>query len=119
MNAPVLAALGLTLTAALVGCSEADLPQRTMRRDDCLRDVSLQALPQALRRCDQVVARFANDPGPRNERSVLLALAGDDKAACRDIEAAMTLVRQAPAKRLDPLLVSELKTRHQSCRDAN
>ena len=117
MTVPPLAPLVLAITGlVLVGCSEADLPQRSLQRDDCLRQVSLQDLPQAIRRCDQVVARFPQDPGPRNERSVLLALAGDDQAACREIEAASRLAQQARAGKVDPMLLSELKTRRESCR---
>ncbi|MEB3235648.1 MAG: hypothetical protein VKM98_09495 [Cyanobacteriota bacterium] len=105
-------ALGALL---LGGCSEAELPQRSLQRDDCLREVRLDQLPQALGRCDKVVAAFPSDPGPRNERSLLLALSGDDPAACRDIAAAQQLARQAKPGSLDPLLVSELAVRQRSC----
>lgn len=116
MRIPLTVPLAMVATAiALGGCSEADLPQRSLRRDDCLREVNLQQLAQAIRRCDQVVGRFPEDPGPRNERSVLLALKGDDEAACRDIESAHRLAQRAKPGGLDPLLLSELKVRHKSC----
>ena len=106
-------------SAALLlgGCSDAELPERTVRRDDCLRDVHLDQLPQAMSRCNAVVARYPQDPLPRSERAVLLALAGDDNAACRDIEAAHVLVARARPGSLDPLLVSELTVRRNSCRN--
>lgn len=107
--APVLLGLGLS------ACSEADLPQRSLQRDDCLRNMRLEHLQQAIRRCDQVVARFPDDPGPRNERSVLLALAGDDPAACREIEAAQKLAHKAGPRHLDPQLIAELNLRRRSC----
>ena len=100
----------------LQACSEAELPQRSVQPDDCLRDVQLDQLQQALKRCDQVVARYPRDPAPRNERSLLLSLNGQDQAACREIEAAHALARQARAGSVDPLLASELRMRRQSCR---
>ena len=99
----------------LQACSEAELPQRSVQPDDCLRDVQLDQLQQALKRCDQVVARYPRDPAPRNERSLLLSLNGQDQAACREIEAAHALARQAKPGSVDPLLASELKMRRQSC----
>jgi len=99
----------------LQACSEAELPQRSVQADDCLRDVQLEQLPQALKRCDQVVARYPRDPAPRNERALLLSLNGQDQAACREIEAAHDLARQARPGSVDPLLASELRMRRQSC----
>jgi hypothetical protein len=46
---------------------------------------------------------------------VLLALAGDDAAACRDIETAQRLVARAARGSLDKLLVSEVAMRQRSC----
>lgn len=110
----------LSLAAVLLsGCSEAELPQRSLQPDDCLREVQLDQLQQAIARCDRVVAQFPQDPGPRNERSLLLALAGNDQAACREIEAAHRLAQQARPNSLDPLLVSELAMRRRSCRDSS
>lgn len=99
----------------LQACSEAELPQRSLQPDDCLRDVQLDQLQQAIQRCNQVVARYPRDPAPRNERSLLLSLNGQDQAACREIEAAHALARQARAGSVDPLLASELRMRRQSC----
>jgi hypothetical protein len=99
----------------LQACSEAELPQRSVQPNDCLRDVQLDQLQQALKRCDLVVARYPRDPAPRNERSLLLSLNGQDQAACREIEAAHALAGQARAGSVDPLLASELRMRRQSC----
>lgn len=107
-----MAALPLLL---LSSCGEADLPQRSLQPDDCLRDIRLDQLQPAIARCNQVVGAFPNDPGPRNERSVLLALAGDDAAACRDIAAAQRLIARATPGSLDKLLVSEVTMRQRSC----
>jgi len=109
----LLATIGFALL--LGSCSEADLPERSVQRDDCLRDVRLDQLPQALKRCDQVVQRFPEDPLPRNERSLLLALSGDDKGACREINTAHALLQRSKTKDIDPLLVSELHVRRRSC----
>lgn len=107
--------MALSTGVLLQACSEAELPQRSLQPDDCLRDVQLNQLPQALRRCDQVVARYPRDPGPRNEKALLLSLNGQDQAACREIEAAHALARQARPGSVDALLVSELSMRRQSC----
>jgi len=110
----------LCLTAALLsGCSEAELPQRSLQADDCLREVQLEQLDAALSRCDRVVAQYPNDPAPRNERSLLLALKGDDAAACREIEAAHKLAQQQGTGKLDPMLVSELSMRRRSCQSGS
>jgi hypothetical protein len=101
----------------LSSCGDGALPERTLRRDDCLRDVDLAALPEAMRQCNQVVARYPQDPLPRNERSLLLALSGDDQGACRDIAVAHGLVQRAKAGSLDPLLVSEINVRRSSCQE--
>lgn len=105
----------LTGTLLLQACGEADLPQRGVQVDDCLRDVNVQQIPQAIRRCDQVVAHFPRDPAPRNERALLLSLNGQDQAACQESAAALSLARQARPGTVDPLLSSELTMRHQNC----
>jgi hypothetical protein len=105
----------LTALLLLGSCGEAELPERSLQRDDCLRDVRLDQLNAALDRCNQVVSRFPEDPAPRNERSLLQALAGNDQAACADIQRAQELVQAAKPGSLDPLLVSELQVRQRSC----
>jgi uncharacterized protein YceH (UPF0502 family) len=111
---------GLALIALLTllsGCAEEPLPQRRLTRDDCLREVRLDHLEEALRRCDQVVAAFPRDPGPRNERFLIHTLRGDNDKACRDIAAAVKLAADVPAERLDPLLRNDLRLRAASCRE--
>jgi hypothetical protein len=107
--------LGLSLTA----CAEEPLPDRGLRRDDCLREVELTSLSERLRHCDAVVAAFPEDPGPRNDRSLLRSLAGDDQAACDDLREALRLAERwrakHPGKTLDPQLRSDLTVRHQLC----
>lgn len=115
MNAAAAAFVAFTGLLLLAGCSEAELPQQQLRSDDCLREIRLDALSMALQRCDKVVARFPRDPGPRNDRSLLLALRGDDTAACREIAAAQALAARAPAGSVDPLLRQQLKLRSDSC----
>ena len=105
----------LASTLLLSSCAAADLPERSLRRDDCLREVQLSQLPAALKRCNKVVAAFPQDPLPRNERSVLLALSGDDKSACGEIAAANQLAQRAKPNSIDPMLRSELSMRHRSC----
>lgn len=111
-------ALGLLicgLPLLLSACGEAPLPERELRSDDCLRDVQLDQLPEQIRRCDQVVARFPRNPAPLNERYLLLSLAGRDKEACADIRKAQDLARTAKAGSVDEQLRLDLKLRSELC----
>jgi hypothetical protein len=99
------------------GCAEEPLPTRRLSREDCLRVVKLKRIGEAIRRCDQVVAEFPDDPLPLNERFLLHSLAGDNAAACRDIEKAAALAAKQPADRIDPLLRKDLELRQASCQD--
>jgi hypothetical protein len=105
------AALPLLLTA----CGEAPLPERQMRSDDCLREVQLDRLPEQIRRCDQVVARFPTNPAPLNERYLLHSLAHQSEAACADIRRARALAARAQPGSLDPQLLIDLRLRAELC----
>ena len=111
----LLAAIGFALQLLLGGCGEAPLPQRQVRSDDCLRDLQIENLPEQITRCDQVVARFPSKPGPLNERSLLLSLAGRDQEACADIRRAIALAQSAGPVQLDQQLKLDLKLRGEIC----
>ena len=111
-----LAALaGLLLLAG--GCAEEPLPQRQVRSDDCLQTVQLDQLKEQIRRCDAVVAAFPTNPGPLNDRYLLHSLAGNEAAACADINRAAALARSKPPASLDPQLRTDLNLRQQLCRE--
>lgn len=105
------------LVVALVcaSCAEAPLPRQAIRRDDCLRELSLANLRERLRDCDAVVAAFPKDPAPLNDRYLLHSLAGDDRAACADLRRAVELAAAIPADALDAQLRSDLRVRAQLC----
>jgi hypothetical protein len=109
----------LLLAVCLASCAEEPLPQRRLSHDDCLREVRMEAIEEALRRCDKVVAAFPRDPQPLNERFLLHSLRGDVAKACRDIAAASKLAATLPANQLDPLLRQDLRLRTASCRDGS
>jgi hypothetical protein len=109
-----MATLSLTVVF-LAGCAEEPLPQRRLTADDCLRDVRMDDIDDAKRRCDRVVAAFPRDPEPLNDRFLLHTLDGDDEAACRDIAAAVKLAKAVPPGRLDPMLAQDLKLRQAAC----
>lgn len=116
---PALAPLLAILVASLLtACAEEPLPQRRISRDDCLSEVKLDQLREAIARCDKVVAAFPKDPLPLNERYLLHTLAEDDRAACRDIVKAAALARRLPPERLDAMLRSDLKRRLADCQTA-
>ena len=97
------------------GCSEAPLPQRQLRADDCLRGLQLNRLEAQLKRCNQVVAAFPSQPGPRNDRYLLRSLSGDDVGACSDIATAIPLAARLPTHPENDQLRSELKLRQSIC----
>jgi hypothetical protein len=106
---------GLVLLAG--GCAEEPLPQRQLRSDDCLQTVQLDQLTEQIRRCDAVVAAFPTNPGPLNDRYLLHSLAGNEAAACTDINRAAALARSKPPASLDPQLRTDLNLRQQLCRE--
>ena len=114
MGASLTLVMGLLLIS---GCAEEPLPQRRLTNDDCLRGLRLDELDRALRRCDQVVATFPQDPLPLNERFVIHTLRGDTRQACQDIAAAAKRAARIPNERLDPVLRNDLRLRVESCRD--
>jgi len=109
------ALVALVIALLLTACAEEPLPQRRINRSDCLRTIDMGHLPEALRRCDAVVAAFPKDPGPLNDRFLLLTLADKDGAACQDIRRAAALARGLPAQKLDSQLRHDLALRLADC----
>ena len=113
-QAPLLSALLLS------GCLAAAPPPEKAegpRPDGCLQAVTINKLEKAIRVCDAVVAAHPQLPQPRNERALLLSLAGRNGAACRDSEAAAQLLARLPRQPApDPQLVDEIQLRLQTCR---
>jgi hypothetical protein len=62
-----------------------------------------------------VVAAFPKDPGPLNDRFLLLTLADKDAAACQDIRKAAALARALPAGKMDQQLRQDLALRLADC----
>lgn len=105
----------LVACGGLAGCAEEPLPPPKVSREDCLRGLEMKKLPEAIRRCDAVVAAFPADPFPLNERFLLHTLNQDPKAACRDIARANALAKGSQAPAADALLLQDLKLRLASC----
>ncbi|MCP9808086.1 hypothetical protein KBY58_01395 [Cyanobium sp. HWJ4-Hawea] len=112
-------ALGTLLLGGLLltGCSEQPLPERQMRSDDCLRQLTFDQLAEQLKRCDEVVKAFPNNPGPLNDRYLLRSLIEprQNRAACQDIRRANALAKQAKAGSLGITMQNELKLRLELC----
>lgn len=103
------------LLTLVSGCAEAPLPQSQLRSDDCLRGLQIDQLQAQIRRCDTVVAAFPDRPGPLSDRSLLHMLAGDELAACRDVETATRLLSGQPASGALAALSNELQLRRATC----
>lgn len=113
----LLLSLGLGLLLSACAAEPPPTPEASgPRRDACLKDVVVDRLPEAIQRCDAVVAAHPRQPQPRNERSLLLSLAGRNQEACRDSLAAARLLAGLPRRPApDPALVDEIRLRQQSC----
>jgi hypothetical protein len=113
----LLLSLGLGLLLSACAPEAPPTPEASgPRRDACLKDVVIDQLPQAIQRCDAVVAAHPRQPQPRNERALLLSLAGRNEEACRDSVAAARLLAALPQRPApDPALVDEIRLRQQSC----
>jgi hypothetical protein len=111
----------LALLLVLTGCNEQpSLTDERISNDDCLRDVKVDKLDEAMARCNSVVAAFPRDPRPLSDRFVLHTLKQEQVAACRDIvQAAALLVSSAARSKQpdDPQLLTDIRVRQESCRD--
>lgn len=115
----VLGFTALLAAGVLLGCQEQPLPQQGgVRRDDCLREVTLERLEEQIALCDDVVAAYPDDPAPRNDRYLLHSLAGNDEQACEDLREALRLAEQLPDDELDAQLRSDLEVRRELCAEA-
>ncbi len=118
-------ALALTLALALGGCAAAEQPTTDsprLRQDECLDEVKVDQLDEALERCDKVVNAFPIEARPLSDRFVIHTLRGEQTKACQDIDRAAELLKATsngkPAKDAeDPQLVTDIGVRQESCRD--
>ena len=103
------------LSLILSSCGGAPEPgENKPQLDDCLRNVDLSQLPAQIQRCNAVVEAFPGHPQPRNERALLLRLAGKPQEACKDsLQAAADLRRGQ--HRLEPLMADEIALRRRTC----
>ena len=115
---PILMIGGLLLTG--LGCRSRSEPKTaTVSVEtsiaDCMSDLDLNKLDQALQRCNEVVDAHGDKPAALADRSLLLTLMGKTDQACADVTQAMALLRQNKGS-TDPMVVHELNMRHKSCK---
>ncbi len=103
------------LSLILSSCGGAPEPgENKPQLDDCLRNVDLSQLPAQIQRCNAVVEAFPGHPQPRNERALLLKLAGQPQQACKDsLQAAADL--RSGKHRIEPLMADEIELRRRNC----
>ena len=82
----------------------------------CLEQFKPDRLEQVLERCNETVKQHPDMPGPLSERSLVHSLRGDDKSACTDVKAALTLLERRNSSSRDPLLRKELAVRQATCK---
>ena len=115
---PILMIGGLLLTG--LGCRSRSEPKPSSVSAetsiaDCMSDLDLNKLDQALQRCNEVVDAHGDKPTALADRSLLLTLMGKTDQACADVTQAMALLRQSKQS-TDPMVVHELNVRHKSCK---
>ena len=115
---PILMIGGLLLTG--LGCRSRSEPKTaTVSAEtsiaDCMSDLDLNKLDQALQHCNEVVDAHGDKPAALADRSLLLTLMGKTDQACADVTQAMALLRQNKGS-TDPMVVHELNMRHKSCK---
>ena len=115
---PILMIGGLLLTG--LGCRSRSEPKTaTVSAEtsiaDCMSDLDLNKLDQALQRCNEVVDAHGDKPAALADRSLLFTLMGKTDQACADVTQAMALLRQNKGS-TDPMVVHELNMRHKSCK---
>lgn len=115
----------MTLALAMAGCTAAAPPTTEsprLRQDECLDEVKVDQLDQALERCDKVVSTFPLEARPLSDRFVIHTLRGEQTRACQDIDKAAELLKATsngppPKDAGDPQLVTDIRVRQESCRD--
>ena len=120
---PILMISGLLLTG--LGCRSRSEPKpATVSPEtsiaDCMSDLDLNKLDQALQRCNEVVDAYGDKPAAFADRSLLLTMMGKTDQACADVTQGLALLRKG-SRTAEPMGVHELKVRHKSCkqRDTN
>ncbi len=116
---PLLMIGGLLLTG--VGCRSRSEPKTSNLSGeassvaDCMSNLDLNNLEDALKRCNAVVEAHGDTPAVLADRSLLLTLMGKTDQACADVNQAIGLVRQNK-RSVDPMVVHELNVRQKSCK---
>ena len=101
------------LCFALSSRSAPPEPGSQTRVDDCLRGVDLDRLPALLSTATPWSRPFPSIR-TRNERALLLKLAGKPQEACRDSLKAAALVKQGKHQ-VDALMRDEIDLRRRNC----
>lgn len=115
---PILMIGGLLLTG--LGCrsrSEPNWENVSMETSvaDCMSNLDLNNLEDALQRCNEVVDAHGDKPAALADRSLLLTLMGKTDQACADVNQAIGLLQQNN-RSVDPMVVHELNVRQKSCK---
>ena len=82
---------------------------------DCMSNLDLNNLEDALQRCNEVVDAHGDKPAALADRSLLLTLMGKTDQACADVNQAIGLLQQNN-RSVDPMVVHELNVRQKSCK---
>ena len=115
--------LGLSLLAAglLAGCQtkQPSKPENTPTPlvSSCLVDFRMDNLKLMVERCDEAIDQTPDQADLHRDRALVLSLLGDQTKACKDVDTALSLLKQS-TQPVDPMLQHELQVRQTSCKQS-
>ena len=68
-------------------------------------------------RCDEAINQTPDQADLHRDRALVLSLLGDQTKACKDVDIALSLLKQS-TQPVDPMLQHELQVRQTSCKQS-
>ena len=83
----------------------------------CLGGFRMNDLELIVRRCDEAIDQTPDQADLHRDRALVLSLLGDQAKACKDVDTALSLLKQSNQP-IDPMLQHELQVRQNSCKQS-
>ena len=68
-------------------------------------------------RCDEAIEQTPDQADLHRDRALVLTLLGDQSKACKDVDTALSLLKQS-AQPVDPMLQHEMQVRQTNCKQS-